>query len=536
MKKIELLDCTLRDGGFINEWHFGRGDIANLFERSVSAGIDYVEAGFLDEREEYDPDRSITPDTAGMDNILKGLDHGSSKIFAMIDYGTCDISRIANAADSVLDGIRVMIKKKNRHEAIAFCKELKKKGYLVGAQPVSVTGYDDEEMKELVDEINDLAPYAMYIVDTYGLLDRRHLLHIFNLIDERLDPEIKIGYHAHNNFQLAFSNSVALMEAESERGVIIDGSAYGMGKSAGNCPLELLTAYMNENTGSGYQTSQILEMIDTGIMKIYEKAPWGYQMQYFLCASNDCHPKYPQYLLRKKTLSVKQIDDILSRISPEESLAFNKAYIEKLYVEYQKNEINDEEDLERLKEHLQGFDNVLVLGPAPSVRGRERDIKVYIKDFDPLLVSINFIPEGYEPDMLFLSNTKRYMQLSSRLIASQGVNKLPVIATSNITAAKGSFDYVLDYSGLIDESFEIPDNSLPMFLRLLHKTGVKKVALAGFDGYVPERGKNYSDPGMEYEFASDYAIRLNDYTGDVIEELRKDMEIVFITPSKYDRR
>jgi len=535
MKKIELLDCTLRDGGFINEWRFGQGDIANLFERSVSAGIDYVEAGFLDEREEFDPDRSITPDTAGMDTILKGLDHGSSKIFAMIDYGTCDLSHISDAADSVLDGIRVMIKKHTRHEAIAFCRELKKKGYLVGAQPVSVTGYDDEEMKELVDEINDLDPFAMYIVDTYGLLDRKHLIHIFNLIDGRLSPGIKIGYHAHNNFQLAFSNSVALMEEGSERDVIIDGSAYGMGKSAGNCPLELLTAYMNENTGAGYHTNQILEMIDTGIMKIYEKSPWGYQMQYFLCASNDCHPKYPQYLLRKKTLSVKQIDDILSRISPEECLAFNKTYIEKLYVEYQKNEINDGEALSKLREKLGSGGSILLLGPAPSIKGRERDINVYIRDVGPLIISINFIPEGYDPDILFLSNSKRYMQLSTRLVASDSVKRLPVIATSNITAAKGSFDYVIDYSGLIDEGFEIPDNSLPMFLRLCSKTGVKKVALAGFDGYVTERGKNYSDPGMEYEFASDYAIRLNDYTGNVIEELRKDMEIEFITPSRYDR-
>ncbi len=534
MTRIELLDCTLRDGGFINEWRFGRGDIANLFERSVSAGIDYIEAGFIDEREEFDPDRSITPDSEGMDRLIKGLDHGGSKIFAMIDYGTCDISRIRDAADSEIDGIRVMIKKKTRYEALDFCRKLKKKGYLVGAQPVSVTGYDDEEMKELVKEINGLEPFAMYIVDTYGLLDRSHLLHIFELIDGRLKKGIRIGYHAHNNFQLAFSNSVALMEADSDRDIIIDGSAYGMGKSAGNCPLELLTAYLNENRGSHYHTSQILEMIDTGIMKIYEKAPWGYQMQYFLCASNDCHPKYAQYLLQKKTLSVKQIDDILSRIKPEESLAFNKTYIEKLYVEYQKKDINDKGDIERLKNVFQNSSCVLVLGPAPSLQTEKGKIDVFLRDHDPLIISINFLPDEYDPDMLFLSNSKRYMQLSSRLEKKDGAVQIPVIATSNVTAAKEGFDYNLDYSSLIDESFEIPDNSLPMFLRLLDKTGVKKAYLAGFDGYVQERGKNYSKPAMEYEFAADYAIRLNSYTAGVIRKLKERMEIEFITSSRYE--
>ncbi len=534
MKKITLLDCTLRDGGFINEWRFGRGDIANLFERSVSAGIDYIEAGFIDEREEFDPDRTITPDSDGMDSLIGGLDHGSSKIFAMIDYGTCDISRIKDASDSEIDGIRVMIKKKTRFEALSFCRQLKEKGYLVGAQPVSVTGYDDDEMTELVKEINKLDPFAMYIVDTYGLLDRSQLLRIFHLIDKNLNKEIKIGYHAHNNFQLAFSNSVALMEEDSDRDIIIDGSAYGMGKSAGNCPLELLTAYLNENRGAGYHTSQILEMIDTGIMKIYERSPWGYQMQYFLCASNDCHPKYAQYLLQKKTLSVKQIDDILSRIEKDESLAFNKAYIEKLYVDYQKNDINDDKDISRLENVFSNYDCVLVLGPAPSVKERSTDIERFIKDRDPLIISINYLPEDLSPDMLFLTNTKRYMQLSSRLEKKNGSALIPVIATSNVTSVGDGFDYNLDYSSLIDESFEIPDNSLPMFLRVLKKAGAGKAALAGFDGYIPERGKNYSEPAMEYEFAADYAVKLNSYTAGIIKELRNSMEIEFVTPSKYD--
>ncbi len=531
MKDIKLLDCTLRDGGFINDWRFGSGDMVNLFERSVSAGIDYIETGFIDEREEFSPERSIVPDSESMDKIFGSLEHGHSKIFAMIDYGTCGIDKIGDAKDSVLDGIRVMIKKKTRHEAIAFCRELKKKGYLIGAQPVSVTGYDDRELEELTDEMNELHPFAMYIVDTYGLLDRSHLLHIFRLINDRLSKDIKIGYHAHNNFQLAFSNSAALMEEAGDRGIIIDGSAYGMGKSAGNCPLELLTAYMNENLNSSYHTSQILEMIDTCILKIYEKSPWGYQMQYFLCASNDCHPKYAQHLLRKKTLSVKQVDEILSRIETGERLAFNQAYIEKLYVDYQRKNINDDGAIERLKERFEGRE-ILLIGPGPTVSANNKEIREYIRDNSPLVIAINFLPADIDADLLFLSNSKRYMQLSSSLGRQE--NRLPIIATSNVTSAEGDFDYMVDYASLIDESFEIPDNSLPMFLRLLSKAAVKKVSLGGFDGYVKEAGRNYSDPGMEYEFAADYAVRLNSYTGNEIKRLSDKMEIRFITPSRYN--
>ena len=532
MKNLKLMDCTLRDGGFVNNWEFGHGDIVNLFERSVSAGIDFVETGFLDEREKFDLNRTMLPDTDGMNEMFKGLDKGNSKIFGMIDFGTCSLDKICDAKDSFLDGIRVMVKKKTRFEALEFCGELKKKGYIVFAQPVSITGYTDGELIDLMEHINKIHPDGTYIVDTYGLLDRTKILHYFHLIDEHLDADIALGYHAHNNFQLAYSNSMALCEEKTERTLIIDGSAYGIGKSAGNCPLELLTMYANEHFGKKYDTNQILEMIDTGIMKIFEKNPWGYQMQYYLCASNDCHPKYAQYLLKKKTLSVASINDILKGIEPEESLAFNQAHIEKLYMDYQNKEINDVSDIERLTKELAGK-KILVLGPGPSMGTEEQNVQAYVAKNAPVVIAINYIPEEFHIDYLFLSNSKRYMQLSTSLSSADAAG-YRIIATSNVTPAKGSFDYSVDYAGLVDMSFEIPDNSLPMLLRLLRKAGVKDVSLAGFDGYEARSGVNYRNSGMEYEFVADYAVKLNDYTAGVIRQLSESINIEFVTRSKYE--
>ncbi|MBR1892206.1 MAG: aldolase catalytic domain-containing protein [Lachnospiraceae bacterium] len=531
MKNIKLMDCTLRDGGFINDWKFGHGDMVTLFERSVSAKIDYIEVGFLDSREPFDFNRSITPDTDGMDKLFGGLDHGDARIFAMIDYGTCPLERIADAKDTIIDGIRVMIKKKTRYEAIAFCAELKKKGYIVFAQPVSITGYTDEEMIDLVEHINELKPASMAMVDTYGLLDRTKLLHYFHIIDKHLDKDIEVGYHAHNNFQLAYSNSMALCEEDTERTIVLDGSAYGIGKSAGNCPLELLTMYANEHFGKKYDTSQILEMVDTCILKIYEKNPWGYQMQYFLCASNDCHPKYTQYLLQKKTLSVQSVNEILGRIDKAEKLAFNESHIEKLYLDYQNNEINDTDDITRLGNEIAGK-KVLILGPGNSMNDEKNAVQAFVAKEAPVVIAINYIPNDFHVDYIFLSNAKRYMQLATQLSRMGG--KVKVIATSNVTPASGEFDFSCDYAGLIDMSFEIPDNSLPMLLRLFKKVGVKDVALAGFDGYKAEKGANYMNSDMEYEFVKDYAVKLNDYTANVIRDLSGEIAIEFVTRSKYE--
>lgn len=534
VKKVRLLDCTLRDGGFVNNWEFGHGNMVNLFERSVSAGIDYIEVGFMDSREPFDMNRSITPDTDGMNRLYGGLEHGSSKIFGMIDFGTCPLERICDAKDSVLDGIRVMVKKKTRYEALEFCSELKKKGYLVFAQPVSITGYSDEEMADLVQHINAADPFAMSIVDTYGLLDQTNLLHYFDIIDKNLNAGVLVGYHAHNNFQLAYSNSIALINRDTDRNLLIDGSAFGIGKSAGNCPLELLTMYADQHLGGKYDTSQILEMIDTCIRNIYAEHPWGYQMQYYLCAANDCHPKYSQHLMAKKTLSIKSINDILKMIEPAERLAYNEEYIEKLYLAYQKNDINDSAAIDALKTLVKGH-NIIVTGPGRSIASESSRIRQYIAGHSPLVFSINYDHEEFPADVIFLTNSKRYMQLSNEL---ERLKKggLKVIATSNVTPAKGSFDYPVDYSSLIDTACSIPDNSLPMLLRLFEKIGADDIALAGFDGYVPEARNNYFNEDMEYDFAHNYAVELNEYTRGVISGLRKNgMKISFVTESKYEQ-
>ena len=138
-RKISLLDCTLRDGGYVNDWKFGHDNMVSVFERVVDAGTDIIEIGFLDERRPFDYDRSIMPDTDSVGKIYGDLDRKGTKVFGMIDYGTCGIDHIKPQSESYLDGIRVIFKKHLREQALLFCEELKKLGYIVFAQLVSVT-------------------------------------------------------------------------------------------------------------------------------------------------------------------------------------------------------------------------------------------------------------------------------------------------------------------------------------------------------------------------------------------------------------
>lgn len=119
--KRYLLDCTLRDGGYVNDWEFGRDNITNVFERLVSSGVDAIEIGFLDDRRSFDINRTIMPCTADAEKIFGRLDRGNAMVVGMIDYGTCSIDHLQECSDSWLDGIRAIFKQPVAWETLEFC-------------------------------------------------------------------------------------------------------------------------------------------------------------------------------------------------------------------------------------------------------------------------------------------------------------------------------------------------------------------------------------------------------------------------------
>ncbi len=529
MGQIKLLDCTLRDGGYINDWNFGHDNLVSVFERLVDAGVDIIEIGFLDERRPFDMDRSIMPNTDCVEKIYGVIDKKQAMVVGMIDYGTCGLENIKPCSESYLDGIRVIFKKHLREQAMAFCGELTKLGYKVFAQLVSVTSYDEGEMLDLVRLANHYKPYAVSMVDTYGLMHRNNLMHYFRILNENLDPEIGLGYHAHNNFQMGYANCISMLSKHISRTMIVDGTIYGMGKSAGNAPIELVAMHMNHCLDKNYQIGQILEAIDSNIVQFCQQPTWGYNMFYFIAAYNDCHPNYVTYLMDKRTLSVKSINEILGKLEGEKKLLYDKNYIEELYVDYQDNEINDEEDRAKLESELSGK-SVLIVGPGTTQKQDKSKIIDYVKENEPTVISVNFVPERLKPDYVFLSNSKRYVQLATKFSKS----KQRVIATSNVTeTTAGAFEFKLNYSTLIDDEAEIFDHSMVMLIKLLMQVGVKDVTLAGFDGYSIKHA-NYYKRDMEYDLAKQKVDYLNKYTKDFLDGIKDKVSVKFITKSHYE--
>ncbi len=530
MEEIKLLDCTLRDGGYLNDWEFGNDNMVSIFERLVSAEVDIIEVGFLNESRSFDSNRTIMPDGRSVDTLYGGLDVGNSMVVAMIDYGSCGVDKLVPKAESLLDGIRVIFKKSVMYEAIAFCREVKKLGYQVFVQAVSITSYNDDEIRELISLVNQLTPYAFSLVDTYGLLDSEKLMRYLEIADCEMDPGIGLGYHSHNNFQLAYANCMEVIKRHSgKRRMILDGTLYGMGKSAGNAPTELLAMYLNEKQGKQYHISQMLEAIDVTLLEMYSKIRWGYSLKFYISALHDCHPNYVTYLMDKRNLSMHSINRILDTLADEKRLLYDPAYIEQIYLGYQQRECDDRNDKKRLMEKLKGK-RIVLLAPGNSLKTQREKIEAYVRRQECVVIAVNYYVPGM--DYLFVTNSKRYVQMSSRL--SRREDAFLVIATSNITRMKDTFDFVIEYSGLLDMQAAIVDNPLIMLLKLFGEIGVEDIALAGFDGYQKAETPNYINPNMEHSFTKERAEEINQDTREALARLNLKKKLLFLTDSFYE--
>lgn len=532
MKKIKLLDCTLRDGGYINDWRFGRGNLVSIFERLADAGVDIIEVGFLDDRRPFDIDRSIFPDTKSADRIYGDLDKKDSMAVGMIDYGTCAIENLAPCSESFLDGIRVIFKKGKMGPAMEFCRQVKALGYKVFSQLVSVTSYSDDELLDLIQLVNDVKPYAVSMVDTYGLMDPDWMLHLYRILDENVNPETTIGFHAHNNFQLGYANVLAFLKYEGKHDVIVDGTLYGMGKSAGNDPIELVAMTLNERYGGGYRIDALLEAINESVMDFYRKTPWGYKLFFYLCAKNQCHPNYLTDFEKEENLSISLTDQVLGRIAPEDKkLLYDKTLGKEIYRRFVEEQCDDGEAINRFLDYV-GNRKILLIGPGKNIALQAEKVRKFVSDHDPVIISVNFLPKEVTASCVFITNPKRYHDMTMPLREERHRN-VRTLATTNVTCRNGRFDFVINRAPLLEKDEQIIDNSFLMLIKFMDRIGIREVFCAGFDGYS-DKESNYNNPEMEYSFVKREAVSLNRHMKASITEYRKRMEIRFITFSAYD--
>lgn len=525
MNRVSILDCTLRDGGYINDFNFGSHSIRSIIQKLTQAGIDIIECGFL-RTGCTDPNRTLFASIEQIADSLPSSRVGSMYV-AMIQYGKISNEEISPCDGKSVTGIRLTFHEHEMDEAFVLGRQLMEKGYKVFMQPVGTTTYTDEALLGLIKRINDLRPFAFYMVDTLGTLYKNDLLRMFYLVDHNLDKNIAVGFHSHNNLQLSFANAQELMSLNCNRSIIIDTSVYGMGRGAGNLCTELVTQYINQNLVMRYNNISVLEIIDQFIKPLTLQYSWGYDVAYYISSTVKCHPNYASFLLGLQSLHVQDIYAILSMMDESKRALFDKEYIREIYLNYMSNTVDDTKVLEKIQSIIAGRETVLI-APGKTVGTSIEEILSYINSNDCCVISINFIPKELPVDMMFISNMKRFSDTEA--IKKENVY---TVATSNIDVKSDEYIGVVNYGSFLNPDPRIADSAGLMCINLLRKLECTKIRLAGFDGFNKNLQENYFQDRLMAPLDIERVQELNEAISVRLREIRSQIDLEFITNTWY---
>lgn len=476
---IQLLDCTLRDGAHLNKGRFGRTTIKETIKDLIQANIDIVEVGFFDNLA-HDENTTYFSSIQDVKRILP-LKKGLSRFSLMADF--VDVEKV-EPYDGTVDFFRLSFKRHRLEWGIHAARSLMEKGYKCYINPVNCNVYSDDQYLDVIQHVNELKPYGFSIVDTFGILRKSELTHIYSLVEEHLDPEIVIGIHLHENLGLAMTLAQHFLDIRrSGRRVSIDCSLLGMGRVPGNLCTEQIMDHLNICCAGDYNTEPALDAIDDFIGPMKREIPWGYSVPYSLSAKYRIHRTYPEYLLKKNRLKTKDIQRILSMVDNEHIELFDESYIETLYRNYLKVEYDDGFSRAWLESQIEGR-KVVVLCPGKSLSGHKNIIREAVSNARSLVFSVNFIPDFITPDCVFCANVKRL----PNIVDADGSVRL--ITSNLIEEAEDHYEHAFSFNDCVYFNEEFCEDSTLMLLKILMECGCEDVSIAGFDGFQ-ESIQNY---------------------------------------------
>lgn len=519
--QVKLLDCTLRDGGYINNWNFGEKSIKYMLDKFKKSKIELIELGYYTERKKSDEGYTLYNNLYDLDKKLN-----DNNYVVMINYKEVDINNIPQKKEiNNLFGIRVAFHKKDCAKALEYCKKIKDKGWNVFVQPMISMSYSDLEFKNLIKTVNNIKPYAFYIADSFGTMTELDVISKFKLIDKELEKDICIGFHSHNNLQLSYSNVISFLNMNLSRNILIDSSVYGMGRGAGNLNSELIIKYLNKKYDKNYDNESLLEIVDNCLIHEKQKNNWGYCLEYYLSAVNNCHPNYSKFLSELHTLTIKDINAILKTISEDKKNTYNEDYINELYTAYLNSEFDDKKSYSKLSKILKNK-KIILLGGGSSIISKKKEIDKQIDD-NSIVISLNNQNKLYNSDYVFISNKRRYYE-------NLPVLKNNIICTSNVfdNIEDAQSSIIFDYTSNLAHEYDINDNVLLIFINILIKCKVKSIYLCGFDGFNIDSNNYYSDE-LSYQIDKARIKKINTDMKRYLELYGKQIDIEWITKSNY---
>lgn len=546
-KNLEILDCTFRDGGYVNNWDFDRKLVRETYRALAKAGVDIIEVGYHGTAKYFDPEKyglwRFSPESE-IKKVVEGV--SGPKTAIMLDYGKFDLDDILPKEESVVDILRLAVHKDKVKQAFAAAQSLKAKGYTVSLQLMGFSSYADSEVKEAICILQDGKLDYVYVADSYGSV-------FPNQMESFLSPimglkNVRKGFHPHNNLQTAFANTLEAMRCGVD---VIDGSIFGMGRGAGNLPIEIILSYLELENPDKYNALPVLNIIDKYFINIFEQSPWGYQLPYMLSGIFKVHPSYVKDILSRHEYTLEDIWKVMSRIRNLNPVGYKKEILDDVLEKGIFNKVPAAPKQEKQGSSLAGplssvssgqgkvkylgrhvGRDFLVLANGPSLKKYQDAIEQFINKYDPVVLGANFLDALFVPHYHAFNNKRRFIDYVGAVSPNSGLLLSRYFDEAFIREYTiRDFD-VLYYEDNLVRDFAIRDGVISANCRTISVLlsaaalvmGAQRVFIAGMDGYIDhsrdgayhfykekDEAENFEDVKEKHNWNLNYLKQINDY-------------------------
>ena len=491
---VKFLDCTIRDGGYYNDWDFSIVEVQNYIDNLVRGGVDVIEIGFR-----FRPGTTfLGPFAYTSEQTLSKLALPENVEFGVMinasDYLTDtwhkDIEdNFVPARDSAVGLVRIAAHIGQVRKCAPMVAWLKEAGYKCGFNIMQISQADDDEITSLIAfieaEYGDLD--VLYFADSLGNLRAPDVKRIVGLF--RAGSDKPIGFHGHDNIGQGVANSLAAIEAGA---TWVDATVTGMGRGAGNTQTEYLALELARRNLHDFNMLDIQKAATGWLADLKRECQWGTNIFYYEAGLRSLHPTYVQQML-----SAKQYEpiDILVMIEALSNLETPTSY----------NGANIDRALARLMSHPEGADTlnldwsgrpVLLLASGPNARRHSTAIMAHAAKVNAVCLAVNHL-DYLDPALLdgvVCIHPARTMQV----LEDTSWNAIPLFTSrasqpKNVQSQLRKRENVTDYGVEVDETagFRVEPRGCtipaPQVLAyawaIAGARGASEILLAGFDGY-----------------------------------------------------
>jgi 4-hydroxy 2-oxovalerate aldolase len=491
---MKILDCTLRDGGYYNNWDFDTEVVKAYLDSIARSNVEYVELGLRNfSKEGFQGAFAYTTE-----DYINSLDLPDGPVYGvMIDAKTildsglsiekAIVTLFVPAIDSKISFVRVAAHFSEVERSGPIVKLLKNLGYIVGYNLMQAGGKSSNTIAEKARQASEWGVLdVLYFADSLGNMDATEVERIINAIRSEWDGTL--GIHTHNNMGKGLDNTLTAMAL----GVTwLDTTITGMGRGAGNTPTESLLAIL-DNQQSKYNAKPIYELVIRHFEPMQKKYGWGSNLLYFLGAQNDVHPTYIQNLLSNTHYGTDEIVGAIGYLSNlEGTTSYNGAVLDTA-INFTGNKAVPTGN-ENIKDFFNDK-NLLLITNGPSTKKYAAAIERYIQNVKPVVISINIV-DCISQDLIdyyvishnskFLSDARKYKQLNKPLILPKHRFSHSELSELNdlecldygIEVVKGEFTINCTY-------VTVPyDTTSAYILGVILESNIASIQTVGFDGY-----------------------------------------------------